>query len=218
MTDWLGQYKNLLNHDEKNNDGFISASKQLASNNFKGGLFNTHVSVDGIERCAILKQEKKNENKKLIFPPDTKVDIGSVVKIKDYHYLIMNFLGDGINEVYPTAELKLCNSTFPIESDKFPVLLGYDKFKRAITDEVSNVKDEPCIVETKYYFNNRNEQITLPEDRIMVTLKYQESSSITVNHEFPMYNSRFRITHVDYSKVVNGKGIISVIGERVMNK
>lgn len=219
MVKYYSDYKKYLdlpNDTSKNQN--IEEAKQLFLSNFDDALVTEIISVDEGEFEVMLKHEKKGENKKVIFKPNTRIDIGSVIKFKENVFLAIDFLGDGIYEVYPTATLKICNSTFPIESDKTEVLIGYDDYGRPEYDYQILTKDEPCIVETKYYFNNRNEQITLPEDRVMISMKYQKATNIATNKEFDLYESRFRITFIDYSQVINGKGIMTITGERVMNK
>lgn len=212
---YLNTYKRRLQADGNNStDGIVHASKQTVKNNFSNSLFSELVLVDEVEHEVIITQEKKSEDKKLLFKPDTKINIGSVIKIKELNYLTVDFLGDGINEIYPTATLKLCNSIFPIESNKSPVLKGYDKYQRPIYEDQITVTQVPCIVEKKYYFNNRNEQITLPEDRVMITMKYQEAPNLIENVEFDMHKSRYFIVDIDYTKVVNGIGIMTITGER----
>ena len=201
----------------------VNKSKRSTNDQFHTSPSFYIVKINGIETDSIVNNTKNYDEKQIFFRPDVAIDMGSVVEYKDKPYLLMEFIE---NEVYPTATLKLCNSLFPIESDKTPVLmtdefgnLVKDKYGRPIPAPSSEIPvKEPCIVETKYYFNNRNEQITLPEDRIMITLKYQEASNIEMNKEFEMYKSRFRITFIDYSKVVNGVGVMTLTGERVMNK
>ncbi|MCM3110034.1 hypothetical protein [Lederbergia lenta] len=152
------------------------------------------------------------------------IERGSLLEIEGNQWLIFSLPDD--NKIFRKANIRLCNSTFRLEFDKTTVLmrdeegnLVLDKYERPIPIEVEGkVVDEPCIVESKYYFNNRNEQITLPEDRILVSMKYQEVNNIGINKEFDLYKSKFRITFIDYSKVVNGTGVMTLTGERVMAK
>ncbi|MFO1442802.1 hypothetical protein KDN24_06185 [Bacillus sp. Bva_UNVM-123] len=201
----------------------INRSKRKTNDQFHTSPSYSIVKVNGIETDSIVNNTKEYTEKQIFFKPDVIKDIGSIVEYKEKTYLLMRFIE---NEIYPTATLRLCNSTFPIETNKTPVLMRdedgnpkKDKYNRPILSPSSGLPiNKPCIVETKYYFNNRNEQVTLPEDRIMVTLKYQEAPNIEINEEFEMYKSRFRITFIDYSKVVNTVGVMTLTGERVMNK
>ncbi|WP_436580077.1 hypothetical protein [Heyndrickxia oleronia] len=194
----------------------------------RDGLTLLKNSLDGFEGYDVVlndskdtkvvfydKYDGRSDVKKIIGYVED-IELGNLFKINDENWLVITYPED--NRVYHKAEIQLCNSTFPIESDKTEVLIGYDDYGRPEYDYQILTKDEPCIVETKYYFNNRNEQITLPEDRVMISMKYQKATNIATNKEFDLYESRFRITFIDYSQVINGKGIMTITGERVMNK
>jgi hypothetical protein len=213
MSSYLDRYKSRVNQSDK----LIANTKSSNLKTFNSHPFYSLVDIEGVQTGVIVVQDdNKSEDKKLLFKPDTSINIGTVVKMNELNYLTMDFLGEGINETYPTAILKLCNSTFPIQMNKTQVLVGYDKLNRPVYEDAETIKQEPCIVETGYYYRGMNDQITLPQDRIMVTLKHQDSPSLQENNEFIMYNSNFKITFIDYSKVINGKGIITITGERVI--
>lgn len=215
---YVNKYRNYVTGNSKNEKSYIR-------DYFDDSFYTDTVLIDDVSTKALIKHEKKSENKKLILLPESNIDIGVSVRCGESNYLVVDFLGEGIYEVYPTATLKLCNSTFPITSDKTTILLRdedgnlvLDDYDRPIPIEVGGEPiDIPCVVETKYYFNNRNEQITLPEDRIMITMKYLEAEDIQINKRFSMYKSSFKITFVDYSKVINGIGVMTLTGERVVS-
>jgi hypothetical protein len=214
MASYLDRYKSRVDQSNK----LIANTKSSNLKSFEAHPFYSLVDINGIQSGVIVVQDDdKSEDKKLLLKPDTKVDIGTVVKMNELNYLTMDFLGEGINETYPTAILKVCNSTFPIQMNKTSVLVGYDSYNRPEFETVESTKQEPCIVEPRYFFKGIVDQMTNPQDSIAVTLKYQESDSLQENHEFDMYKSRYKITFIDYSKVINGKGVVTVTGERVIN-
>lgn len=201
----------------------LNKSKRIANEKFSTSPSHYVVSVDDYKTDAIIFLNKDSNELDIHFRPDATVNVGSIVNYRNNNYLLIDFYE---NEIHPKGKLRLCNSTFPIESDKTHDLLK-DEDGNIVVDDYGepiviesggDVIYEPCIVEKKYYFNNRNEQITLPEDRVMVTLKYQEADSIAVNKEFNIYDTRFAIKDIDYTKVINGVGIMTITGERVMDK
>lgn len=202
-----------INPNEKIfHDGLMILERSL------DGFAAYNVVINNLIDSKVLVYEKwdsNSETKKVIGRIED-IERGNLFKLEGLDWLVTTHPED--NKIYRKAEIRLCNSIFPIESDKTPVLIGYDKYNRPIYEEQVSTKQVPCVVETKYYFNNRNEQITLPEDRIMVTMKYQKAPNIGKNKEFDMYESRFNTTFIDYSKVVNGVGIMTLTGERRMNK
>jgi hypothetical protein len=215
MTNWYQDYHRLVN--QNSNNGVLSSSKEIANQYIDSNLFSETVLIDNVEHVAMVKQDKKSENKKLLLKPDTKVDIGAVVNYEDLNYLTMDFLGEGINKIYPTATLKLCNATFPIELNKSKVLLQddngniiYDDLtEEPITVEVpSSIHLLSCIVENKYRVDTSNEQLWLPENEIMITLPYH--SEIVLGFKFSMYDEQYEILNVDRTKVINDKGILVI--------
>lgn len=220
--DYYSKYKDYMNLSTSSNN-ITDSTKEIVNSNFNNAYFTETILIEDVEYKAIVKQEKKSENKKIILKPNVKIDVGSTIKIGSSTYLTLDFLGEGVYEIYPTAILKLCNSEFEIKSeDKIEFVMENGKVKtdiygRPIQKKIKGeVRKVPCIVETNYYYNNRNEQITLPSDRIMITMKYHDSVNISINEHFEMYNSKFFITFVDYSKCINNEGVITIMGERVV--
>lgn len=217
MSDYFQTFKDLVNQKQFQSDNsLMDRNKEVFADNFDTSPLSTTVTVNDVNTVAMVRQEKDSNKKKLIFRPDTKIDIGSVIRIKSSYYLTLDFLSEGINEVYPTAKVQLCNSTLPIQSGKTRVLIGHDRDGRPVyKDEYAVNKLEPCIAETKYLSSNENDQLPLPEGRINITLKYQEADNIQPNKQFSMYGNTFKITDIDLTKVINGKGIMIVSAERI---
>ncbi|WP_080845559.1 hypothetical protein [Cytobacillus gottheilii] len=218
MKDY-SNYHGLNDHEKLTHDGLLLLQKSL--NGFEGydALIN-----DTVEAKVLMYQkwDANSETKKVIGHISDIVQ-GNILKIDGLNWLITTFPED--NKVYRKAEMKLCNALFPITSDKIPDLLRdengnliRDDYGRPIPIESGGEKKlEPCVVETRPALSQQTEQIRLPEDKILVTLRYQESKSLQINSEFDMYNSRFRIIFTDFSKVINGVGVMTLTGERLVN-
>lgn len=208
----FSNYHNVNPNEKLTHDGLSILEESLS------GFAGYDVTINETVQSRILLYEKwdsNSETKKVIGRIED-IEQGNLFKIGDLNWLVVTFPED--NKIYRKAELRLCNSTFLLEIDKTKELKGKDSLGRPVYEEVLVTKNEPCIVETNYYMNNRNEQITLPSDSVMITLKYQKALNLDINKEFDLYNSRFRITFVDYSKVILDKGVMTITGERVMNK
>jgi hypothetical protein len=206
----------VLANGEKSTDTIINASKETIKNNLNNSLFTETFLVNGIEYSGLVTQGKTSDEKKLLFLPDVKIDIGSVVELKSKFYLIMDFLSEGINEIYPTATLRLTNSTYPIQSgNKTREIMGYDQFGKPLYSYVYEInKNVPCIVESGIVQTDTNAQLVIPKNTVYVTLQYQTSETLIENYEFTMYNNKYKIKDIDYTKVINDKGIIKIIAER----
>lgn len=219
---YFHEYKDFLDLTGKNDN--VTATKKVINSIYDESIFTDIVLINKEKHNALVKQVKESKDKRLVLKPDTKVDIGSVVDIEEKTYLALDVLDEGVYEIYPTVMLRLCNSKFKIQAESIKEYMRdengeyvLDKYGRPVEIEVEGeITYEPCIVETGYYFNNRNEQITLPEDRVIVTMRYFIHPDIEVNKRFKMYNSNFKITHINYTNTLNGKGTISITGERVV--
>ncbi|TCJ01082.1 hypothetical protein [Cytobacillus praedii] len=215
----FSNYHGINTNEKLTHDGLLILQKSLDGYAGYDVIINNSIN----SKVLIYQKWDANSETKRIIGRIEDIERGNLIHLEGVDWLITTHPED--NKIYRKAEIRLCNSTFPIESDKTPVLMRdengnviYDDYGMPVFEDVqSETIHEPCIVETKYYFNNRNEQITLPEDRVLITMKYKESKSVDVNHRFDLYKSKFKITFVDYSKVVNGTGIMVVTGERVVN-
>ncbi len=217
MSDYFQTFKDLVNQKQFQSDNsLMDRNKEVFADNFDTSPLSTTITVNDVNTVAMIRQEKDSNKKKLIFRPDTKIDIGSVIRINSSYYLTLDFLSEGINEVYPTAKVQLCNSTLPIQSGKTRVLIGHDDFGEEIWETVeSTTKEIPCIVESSVQSYRQNEAINLPEGQILLTIPYTESEELTEGKEFNMYGSTYQIIGIDYSKVINKKGILTITGKKV---
>jgi pyrimidine operon attenuation protein/uracil phosphoribosyltransferase len=66
----------------------------------------------------------------------------------------------------------------------------------------------PCIVESSIIAADENKQLPIPQGQLRVTLSYRDD--VKVNDTFSMYNNTYKIRGIDYTKVINGKGIMVI--------
>jgi hypothetical protein len=204
-------YHNTNTNEKLSHDGLLLLEHSLSG--FEG--FDVTINETINSRVLIYQKHDADSETKQVIGQIADIERGNVLKQGDLHWLIITLPED--NKIYRKAEMKLCNSTFPIQMNKASVLVGTDEYGRPEFETVESTKQEPCIVEPRYFFKGMVDQMTNPQDSIAVTLKYQESDSLQENQEFDMYKSRYKITFIDYSRVINGKGVITVTGERVIN-
>ncbi|MGD6876776.1 hypothetical protein [Bacillus infantis] len=207
--DFKERYLTRLNNTVSN----LDKSKYGLSMKFESSPSYKLVKVNGIDTDSIVYTDSQYDEKTIIFKPDSIVDIGSVVEFNEKQYLLISFFE---SDLTPKGELKLCNSTLPIQSGKTRVLIGHDRDGRPVYKDMYSVdKMEPCIAETRIQSSSGNEQLPLPDGHLKITLKYQEADNIQPNKQFSMYGNTFKITDVDLTKVINGKGIMIVSAERI---
>lgn len=206
------KYKRRLERKGSNYvDAMISNSKKVAKEKFHTSPSFSIVALNDVEIESIVTNKSDSVDKEILFLPDQDVYQGDVIHYKDNDYLILGFFE---NDVYPKAEMRICNATFPIISDKTRVLIGYDEYQRPVYNYVTNTNQVPCIIESRYSFTRSNQQITLPDNRIEIMIKYVDSESLKLDSEFEMRDGIYKIKNIDYSKVVNDTGILIVSAER----
>jgi hypothetical protein len=218
-SDYLNDYRNRMSKVS-----LVEHTKQEFVKKFIGNPNYKVITINGTQYETLYSQGKTSSEKSLLFTPNTKIDIGSVVELNSHSYLIMDFLGEGINEVYPNATLKLCNSTYPIKSNKTKVLKTDSQGKPVLDkfgDPVYIYTDGatvnlPCIVESSIIAADENKQLPIPQGQLRVTLSYRDD--VKVNDTFSMYNNTYKIRGIDYTKVINGKGIITLAVEQVQSE
>jgi hypothetical protein len=209
MRDY-SNYHNTNTNEKLSHDGLLLLEHSL--NGFEG--YDVVINESNSSRVLIYQKHDADSETKQVIGQIADIERGNVLKQGELNWLIITLPED--NKIYRKAEMKLCNSTFPIQTNKTSVLVGTDDFGRPDFETVETITHEPCIVEPRYFFKGMVDQMTNPQDSLAVTLKYQESDSLQENHEFDMYKSKYKITFIDYSKVINGKGVITVTGERVI--
>jgi hypothetical protein len=148
--------------------------------------------------------------KKSIFQPN----VGDFIEFQGNKYLSV-FVPEE-RETYWSSKARLCNSTYPIKLTKTTVLVGHNTLgKPMYKDSYEIDRQEPCIVESRNYATDTNAQLIIPNNSVLITIKYQPSDTLVVNYEFTMYNNKYKIVDIDYTKIINEKGIIKILAERV---
>jgi hypothetical protein len=218
-SDYLNEYRSRMSKIS-----LVEHTKQEFVKKFIGNPNYKVITINGTQYETLYSQGKTSNEKSLLFVPNTKIDIGSVVELNGNSYLIMDFQGEGINQIYPSATLKLCNSTYPIKSVKTKVL-KLDSQGKPVTDKFGDpvyiytdgaITSLPCIVESSIIAADENKQLPLPQGQLRVTMSYRDD--VKVNDTFPMYNNTYKIRGIDYTKVINGKGIMVLAVEQVQSE
>lgn len=207
MKDY-SNYHNANPNDRILHDGNLMLEHSL--NGFEG--YDVIIN-DTIETKLMIynKYGADSESKSIIgYPFD--IERGNLVKHDGKDWLIISFPED--NKVYRKAEMRICNATFPIISDKTKVLIGYDSYQRPIYDYQETTIQTPCIIESRYSFTRSDQQITLPDNRIEILIKYVDSESLKLDAEFDLRDGTYKIKNIDYSKVINDKGVLVISAER----
>lgn len=123
------------------------------------------------------------------------------------------------NGTYRKADIYLCSSVLPLKENDKDIIVGLDEYGRPITETIAGeVAMMPCVPklnDASTSIAESNKPINLLDNQILVTIPYRESISIAYDERFAMYNDTYRIIRIDYSKSINGIGIIKLLGERI---
>lgn len=189
-----------------------SATKQLINKSFNDSLSSTEILIDDVLTDVIINQGKTFEDKNILLRPDQSINCGAIAVIEGMSYLVISF---NENNLYSTANAKLCNNTLKLKGEPTQTVIGYDHRGAPIYETVEGVSVEvPCIAENKVMVGDSNQPINLPDGRLMVTIPYTIHDNININKTFNMYDTEYLISNVDKTKSINGVGLIIITGQR----
>ncbi|MNF66699.1 hypothetical protein D3C84_484960 [compost metagenome] len=206
-------YHNSNPNDKIANDG--KALFEFSLNGFEG----YDVTVNGQLSRAIMtpKFNSVDETTQNIYGKIEDIVYGNIITVNETNedWLVMTKPID--NKIYRKATVRYCNSLFPIQSEITKVLIGTDpRTGRPIYDEQIVTTNEPCIVESQYSKSSDVDQFMIPEGKLVITMKYQVSPSLSLDYEFSMYGNKYKATDFDYTNVIGDNGIMKIIAEKVV--
>ncbi|MEH7116036.1 hypothetical protein V7128_01255 [Neobacillus vireti] len=208
--------KSYSNYHGTNENQKISHDGLLLLERSLNGFEGYDVLINNLTESKVLVYQKYDSEStvKKVIGRIGDIDIGNVMTIDNLNWLIITLPED--NKIYRKAEMQLCNSTYPIKTNKTRVLKGLNDFGEKIYDYVDGTVTElPCIVSSTTTSDSVDEAINLPEGQISITLPYVENAEIAEGKEFFMYGSKFKIIGIDYTKSINKVGILIIKGKKV---
>lgn len=163
---YFDSYKKRLQAQGNNgNEAVENATIHLINKKFSSTFGYKIVKVDDVDTDVIYVNGKDTNDGELLFLPRYNPICGSVVKTDTETYLITSRLK---HSLYPKAELKLCNSNFPLPGNETKTLIGNDpRTGRPVYDTVTSPPTLlPCIAESTIYLPYENQTIQLPKGKI----------------------------------------------------
>lgn len=205
----FSNYHGVNTNEKLTHDGLLLLEKSLDG----FSAYDVIIDDDKQTRLLIYRKWDANSQTRKVIGKREDIEIGNILEFEAHKWLVTTFPED--NKIYKKAEIKLCNSTFHIQSDKTRVLIGHDGDGRPIYEEQYAIDyHEPCVVENKVVSTQDSGQILLPEGQLNITMKYIEADNVKLGSEFRMYEETYEIRDIDYSKVINGIGIVTLNGRR----
>ena len=139
------------------------------------------------------------------------IEFGDYINHDNKTFLIKHEIED--RDFFWTGKMQLCNNTIILQTGTTKTISGYDPMGRPIYAEIPIDSTFPAIVQSRLYLTENNEQVNIPDGRLHVTVKYNDT--IKKGMTFTMYGDKYQINGIDYSNTINGKGTITLFADMV---
>lgn len=212
-------YHHINMIDKVRHDGLYLLERSL--NSFDGYDAFINNSKESTRVLVHQKWDANSETKKIIGRAED-IDIGNLIKIDNTNWLIVTFPED--NRIYHKAEMRLCNTTFPVKTiiteeplldeNGQPIL---DRFGDPIYKTIEETISVPCIAEKPNYTVDSPNKLPILDGDLNIWIQYREDNLPEINYTFKMYNQTFKVNGLNFSKVINGKGIVGISAKVVID-
>lgn len=197
----LTSYKNRLNANSVG-EAFINDTVSIINNSFKNSPSYKIVKINDLEEDCQIKTTSKSNIFKIFLRPYKKIEIGYYVEVNDSKYLVTKSIK---NDVYPKAEITLCNNTLIWRDDSNTIL----KYPCVIEGDILEIDDTRMIKDERLIVRSISEMI------IKVPFN-SDTNKIKSNDKFIFHDATFEVVGMDkVTDVVNGQGIIKLIVKTV---
>lgn len=192
----------------------INQTKKYVNSVFQNSPTFKIVKLNGVSVDTVTGSKYSSDRKLLLFRPDTVINIGDRIESDSENFLIVDKEG---NDVYPTAEIKLCSSSLSLKGQATKTQIGVDKFNFPVYEDVEGEPiSVPCIVETSIPTRNENGQpINLPLGQIKVTIPFTIHEDIKEGKDISLYEDTYEIKGIDKTQTINNVGLLILHGERL---
>lgn len=158
---------------------------------------------------------KKTPGSKLIvMPPGQVLYAGWLIKYLDKMWLCVS--AGNVYDMYYCGVINLCNQHFKVKVDETKTLVGTDKIGRPIFETTPVYYETPCVISNKFQAMGDDKPINLPTGQILITIPYSPTSQLKEGLVFSMYGENYKIIDRDFSYVVDGRGVLQIIAQRVV--
>jgi len=169
--------------------------------------FNFNKQIDG---------DTYEHFKEIIYPDNIELFLGDKYRYKNNIWLCI----DNDSEGYVShCLIKLCNSYIKIQTEEIKELIGTDSLGRPKYASTPVYFESECITSGKLYINTYlsvDKPINLPSGQLVAFVPYDSDFTIKENMTFQMYGYTYSIFDLDYTKVINGVGLLGIISQKVI--
>ena len=168
------------------------------------------VTIGGNEHKVIIQTttDDPNGEKRRIICKSNVIGRGVIVHQDDRSWLVISLPIN--NGVYDKATLQLLNASIVIETE--PVVTEWDKYGNPITSTESPPQSLICIADKSLAYGsaNLNDAVNIHDNKIKVIIPYTNQRF----KEFKLYGELYHVRDTDLTQVIDGKGLITITGER----
>lgn len=171
--------------------------------------FGVDVLINGVaNRIVTQSRYLRDGNEKTAFSQLNAIDIGDVILLNNKNWIVTSYPIEG--EGYSKAYIKRCNADFPIKTSTVKVQTGKDWRNFPIYTEQAQYTNIPCIVDTRIYEKDSDEQpINLPHGQLRITMPYNSNSKlIKIDMNFDMYGDKYKVVSIDRNHIISERGIL----------
>ncbi|MFF3149204.1 hypothetical protein ACFVRU_47745 [Streptomyces sp. NPDC057927] len=219
MTTWLlvMKMKDFKNYHKINTSAKIERDALLLLQKSLDGYAGYEVLINDKKTTKVLMSQRYDsdgESMKVIGHIQD-IERGDLIKYNGVYWLVTTMPED--NRIYRKAIVQLCSSYFPIKTEDKKVIVGFDKLNRPIYETVpGEVIHIPCVVDmtnASVAIADVNESINMLDNKIFITIPFNEHPQIRHDAEFLMYDITYRIIRIDNTKSIDGVGLTRITGE-----
>jgi hypothetical protein len=211
---YLDKYRSRLNaYGISSQDSTMTDSKSILDDSIDSSPLKSTIQINGIDVNVLITQGKNANYKDVVFKSGADYVTGEIAVMGGDNWLLTEIKP---NLIHKTAVVQLCNSTLTIPGDTTKTQTGTDSMGRPIYSETTSPSTSlPCIAESKVYMSQDQEPINLPNGRLLVTIPFTNNGKIKLNFEFDMYGNRYKVSHLDRSRVIGTVGILQLTADLV---
>ena len=170
--------------------------------------------VETLPIPSIVSDVRTFHERKFLFLPDLKVNVGDYVTYQDMTYLATDAVS---NDIYPQLIGELCNVDYPVKTEERKTKVGTDNVGRPIYKTETIFVNKPCVMTDKIYSQANNSPIPLPDGAVIIKIPYSDNENEIpdVNSNVKIYNMEYKVSVISYENVVNNKGVLEIQLQRI---
>lgn len=221
----MSLFNKYRNRVEKSGESLESAIRNQTINMIKRDFYRNpfleEVLINGeAESVRIVQGETKsnpytnltNFQYQFLLPPEKNIALGSIIEFREKKIIIFDRNNHTLSPVIYGLET---NTTFEITSVE-KVLKGTDSLGRPIYDEQEIAVEYPAFATPKSEFTSFtrfDDVVNAPDGRIYFIIPYTDKK-ISEGIEFEMFETNYKISSLDYTHVIDGEGVINIMGTK----